>query len=246
MSANIFIGTSGFSYDHWNGAYYPTGLPQRDLLAFYSRDFTTVEINATFYRLQNVATFKRWREETPPAFRFAVKGSRYVTHLIRLKDARDAVMRFYAPAAELGDKLSVTLWQTPPDLSKDLSLLDGFLNVLNEETPPGVRQAFEFRSEDWLTRETYSLLDERGCGLVIADSDRYPTAENIVCGGFAYLRFHGRAKNGYDYREGDLKLWAAKIRRWTAESLDVYAYFNNDARAYAVKNAKYLKSIIGK
>jgi uncharacterized protein YecE (DUF72 family) len=244
MSASCFIGTSGFSYNHWVGLYYPPELHHRERLAFYSRDFSTVEINATFYRLQSADTFRHWQEATPTGFRFAIKGSRYVTHIKRLRDSRQAIQRFFTPSKDLGKKLAVTLWQTPPNLACDLSLLDDFLSVLIEVAPRGVRQVFEFRGENWLTAETYAVLDSHGCGVVIADSDRYPTAGNIVCGGFVYLRFHGRTANGYNYRESDLKVWAEKIKRWMVEGHDIYAYFNNDAGAYAISNAKTLKAMV--
>lgn len=244
MSASCFIGTSGFSYDHWVGAYYPPELHHRERLAFYSRDFSTVEINATFYRLQSAATFRHWQEATPTGFRFAIKGSRYVTHIKRLRDSRQAIQRFFTPSKDLGKKLAITLWQTPPNLACDLSLLDEFLSMLTEVAPRGVRQVFEFRGENWLTAKTYAVLDSHGCGVVIADSDRYPTAGDTVCGDFVYLRFHGRTANGYNYRESDLKVWAEKIKRWMVEGHDVYAYFNNDARAYATRNAKTLSAMV--
>ncbi|MFH1736782.1 MAG: DUF72 domain-containing protein [Actinomycetota bacterium] len=244
MSASCCIGTSGFSYDHWVGAYYPPELHQRDRLAFYSRDFSTVEINATFYRLQSAAAFRHWQEATPTGFRFTIKGSRHVTHVKRLRDSRAAIQRFFTPSKKLGKKLAVTLWQTPPNLARDPSLLDDFLSVLIEEAPRGVRQVFEFRGENWLTAETYTVLDSHGCGVVIADSNRFPSAGDTVCGGFVYLRFHGRTANGYNYRVSDLKVWAEKIKRWMVEGRDVFAYFNNDAGAYAIRNAKTLKAMV--
>lgn len=244
MSGSCFIGTSGFSYNHWVGAYYPPELRQHDRLAFYSRDFSTVEINATFYRLQSAAAFRHWQEATLAGFRFAIKGSRYVTHIKRLRDSRQAIQRFFTPSKGFGEKLAVTLWQTPPNLACDLGLLDDFLSVLIEVAPRDVRQVFEFRGENWLTAETYKVLDSYGCGVVIADSDRYPTAEDAVCGGFVYLRFHGRTANGYNYRESDLMEWAEKIKRWMVEGHDVYAYFNNDAGAFAIRNARALNAMV--
>ncbi|MFA5867684.1 MAG: DUF72 domain-containing protein [Actinomycetota bacterium] len=244
MGASCYIGTSGFSYDHWSGPYYPSEIRQNERLAFYARDFTTVEINATFYRLQSAQSYKRWKGDTPLSFRFSVKGSRYITHLKRLRDTGEAVARFYALADELGEKLAVTLWQTPPDFYKDLNLLADFLTLLKAQAPSGVRHAFEFRSEDWFTGETYSLLDSHGCGLVIADSDLYPTQTDVVCGGFIYLRLHGRKANGYNYREIDLKPWADKIASWMAEDIDVYAYFNNDTKGFAIRNALSLRRML--
>lgn len=244
MSASVYIGTSGFSYNHWDGVYYPPGLRPRERLAFYSREFSTVEINATFYHLQSAHTFQQWQGETPPEFKFTIKGSRYITHVKRFRDSRDAVRRFFGPAKELGDKLAVTLWQTPPNFPRDLDVLDEFLSVLKEEAPAGIRQTFEFRSKDWLTEETYAILDSRGCGVVIPDSDRYPAAENIVTSGFVYVRFHGRTADGYNYTDSELMPWSEKIKKWLADGHDVFVYFNNDTEANAVRNAATLKNMI--
>lgn len=244
MDGRLFVGTSGFSYDHWVGTYYPSDLAQRDRLSFYARDFSTVEINATFYRLQKVSTYEHWKRITPESFRFALKGSRYITHIKRLRGAGDALKRFYAPTSELGNKFAVTLWQTPANLSKDLSVLSDFIEATKEEAPKGVLQAFEFRNSEWLDQKTYTLLDESGCGIVIADSDSYPVVDDIVCGGIFYVRFHGRASDGLDYTKNELNAWAEKISRRVSEGNDVYAYFNNDTKAYAANNAKYLISSI--
>jgi uncharacterized protein YecE (DUF72 family) len=243
MSATCYIGTSGFSYDHWDGSYYPPGLRPQERLAYYAKDFSTVEINSTFYKLQSAKTFGLWRDETPPEFKFTIKGSRYITHIKRLRDSREYVQRFFAPAKELGDKLAVTLWQTPPNLGRDLQRLEAFLALVAEAAPRGTRQAFEFRNEEWMDEKTFSLLDSCNCGAVIADSDNYPKVPDIITGGFAYLRFHGRAVDGYNYSESELRDWSEKIKKWTANGYDVFAYFNNDTMANAVRNAKTLMSI---
>ncbi len=181
----IHVGTSGWQYDSWKGPFYPTKLPKREWLSHYASLFPVVEVNNTFYHLPREATFDRWREEPPPEFLFVVKASRYITHVRRMRDARDPVELLWSRALRLGDKLGPVLFQFPPGLKADADLLREFLSVL----PPRMRAAFEFRHDSWWRDDVCEALDGVGAAWVLADRPgrRAPV---IATGGWAYLRFH--------------------------------------------------------
>ncbi len=232
-----FIGTSGWNYKHWKGILYPLKLSPRCWLDCYVEYFNTVELNVTFYRLVKETTFENWREETPDSFVFAVKGSRYISHVKKLKQAEAALDRLELGARHLERKLGVTLWQLAPNHKQDLDRLEGFLRLLKKT---GTRQAFEFRHQSWFNKATYDLLEKYKACLCIAESGgRYPCVRERTAN-FLYIRFHGKGYSS-DYPEEELKEWAEFIQRSRKEA---FIYFNNDANGYAVKNALTLKTFL--
>ncbi len=241
MAGTVNIGTSGWSYEHWAGRFYPAGLPSAERLAFYASRFPTVEVNATFYRLPSESMVRGWYDRTPPDFRFAVKGSRFVTHFRKLRDARQSVDAFVAKARLLGEKLDVMLWQLPPNLDLDVGLLDEFLSGL----PSDVRQAVEFRNESWLVQECYDVLRTHNAANVHVSSDRMP-ADLTTTADFAYVRFHGLAGYHGAYVERSLEPWADFIAEQSSAGADAYAYFNNDWDAHAPADAERLRDMVAR
>lgn len=240
--AGAFVGTSGFMYKHWaNGVFYPKKLPQREWLEFYVTQFDTVELNVAFYRLPSEDAFKSWYRRTPEDFSFALKGSRFITHVKRLKDCREPLKLYFKRARLLKEKLSVVLWQLPPRFKKDVPRLRDFVCALKGCRL--VRHAFEFRDATWFDAEVYELLCEEGKALDIAvcmaDWPRYGIKIPETAS-FIYLRRHGpeggRLYAGC-YPKEELRNDARKIKGWLSEGKDVYVYFNNDAHGWAVKNA---------
>jgi len=237
----IAVGTSGWSYDDWAGDFYPDGVPRSRWLEHYVTGFPTVEVNASFYRLPSERAVARWHDAAPDRFRFAVKGSRFITHVRRLSDCRDEVARFVERVRGLRTHLDVVLWQLPPTLDRDLGLLEGFLAVL----PAGVRHAIEFRHPSWLAGDVFDALRARGIAQVWVSSSRMP-ADRTATADFVYVRFHGLG-GGYahDYTAEELRPWVRSLRGAHARGLDGYVYFNNDARARAPKNARELVEALG-
>ncbi len=228
---NLFIGTSGWNYPHWQGGFYPENLSQSRWLEYYVKSFNAVELNVTFYRLVQKKTFENWYKHTPKGFYFVAKGSRFITHIKRLKDCKEALNLFLDNCLALKEKLACVLWQLPAGYKKDLKGLRDFLKYLHKIR---LRQAFEFRNLTWFDKEVYSLLEDYNACLCIADSDRWPCIKKITAD-FIYLRFHG--DNGLyctDYSDEKLREWA-RFARETKK--DIFAFFNNDAYGFAVKNA---------
>jgi uncharacterized protein YecE (DUF72 family) len=241
--SRLFIGTSGYSYTHWGkGVFYPKGLAQRGWLEYYSRHFETVELNVTFYRLVKKEVFIGWHQRTPDSFRFAVKGSRYITHIKRLIDCEDAIQRFSENCQGLGVKLEVILWQLPPRFVYQKERLSTFCTLVsNLAVLKKTRQSFEFRDESWFIPETTRLLEHNGFSQCISDSPHLPSTEAVTAD-FVYLRFHGsRSLYRSKYTDEELSRWGQKIRTWLNQGLSVYAYFNNDAHGYAVGDARRLR-----
>jgi uncharacterized protein YecE (DUF72 family) len=239
--AQIRIGTSGYVYPHWRkGVFYPPRLPAREELAYYAARFRTVELNNPFYRLPTPETFTRWGESTPSDFQFAVKASRYITHIKRLHNVHDELARFVERAALLRWKLGPILFQLPPTQQRDLPRLGEFLGLLSAER----RWVVEFRHPSWHTNETYQLLAERGVALCIpvgggVQPDRVTTAP------FTYLRMHRGQEPAGGFTAEELKSWAAQIRVLKAAGKDVYVYFNNDWGGFAVRDAASLQEMLG-
>jgi uncharacterized protein YecE (DUF72 family) len=241
MSAKTYIGTSGYTYDHWRGVFYPEDLASYKWLEYYMKFFKTVELNVTFYRLPQESVFKSWCKRTPKDFIFVLKGSRFITHVKKLHGTKEAVKLFFNRASLLKEKLGVVLWQLPPSWKKNVERLESFLKVVSHYK---VRQVFEFRHESWFCDEVYKLLKKYKVALCIADSPEFPTAE-VVTADFIYIRFHGgKILYGSRYSRKEMQEWAKKIKAWTKKGLDVYAYFNNDASGYAVENARELKKLL--
>ena len=234
----IRIGCSGWSYEHWRGPVYPASQPAARWLELYAEWFDTVEVNASFYRLPTRKAVERWAEATPPGFCFAVKASRYLTHVERLRELPPGLERLYEriePLQQAG-KLGPVLWQLPPRFTRDDERLGRALDALR----PG-RHAFEFRDDTWFADDVYALLRAHDVALVVADrAPRDPTPW-VDTAGWAYLRFHnGRARGG-TYGTQALRTWAVRIR---ASHGDVYAYFNNDWGGFAVDNARMLRRCV--
>jgi uncharacterized protein YecE (DUF72 family) len=237
----IKVGTSGWSYDHWRGVFYPEHLSAAKRLAYYAQRFRTVEIDATFYRLPSEHAVRAWHDAVPDGFAFAVKGSRFITHFRRLADAKEATTTFLERVALLGDKLAVVLWQLPPDLRADPALLEAFLAGL----PKGpVRHAIEFRHESWLAEQTFDILRAHNAAHVSVSSD--VMEENLtVTADFVYVRFHGTASYHGAYTHPALEPWAEFLREQVRQGRDGYAYFNNDAEGHAPRDAERLTRMLG-
>lgn len=238
--ACIRVGTSGWSYAHWDPSFYPQNTPADKRLAAYAQRLPTVEIDATFYRLPSEHAVTTWRDEVPPGFVFAVKGSRFVTHFRRLSDTDEAVANFAARISLLGDKLEVMLWQLPPDLEADTGLLDRFLTSL----PRGVRHAIEFRHASWLTPETFEVLRAHGAAHVHVSSDKMP-ADLTLTADFVYVRFHGTAEYHGAYTHPALEPWSEFLTRQARAGRDGYVYFNNDFEGHAPQDAARLIAMLG-
>ncbi len=236
----IHLGTSGYVYAHWRGIFYPKGLAARQWLAHYAQIFRTVELNATFYRLPTAKTVDGWREGTPPGFLFAVKGSRYLTHMKRLKDAGEGIDRYFDLISRLGKKLSVVLWQLPPQMNRaDPDRLARFLEALPRGK--GVRHAVEFRSAAWYVDPVCDALDAHGAAF--CEHDLVAARPPRLTGGFRYLRFHG-ATGKYSGRYGQRAL-APVARDLLARPGDAYVYFNNDIGGHAIRDALDLSDLLG-
>jgi uncharacterized protein YecE (DUF72 family) len=237
----VHIGCSGWNYRDWKEAVYG-GAPAREWLPLYAERFDTVEINNTFYRLPKVTAVERWAEQTPRDFVFTVKASRYLTHVKRLRDLGDGVLRFFdaiAPLSEAG-KLGPLLWQLPENFHRDDERLAQALRAL----PPG-RHGFEFRHPSWFARDVYALLRDHRAALVIGDHPKRPFQGHELTADWTFVRFHsGRRGRHGNYSVSELETWARRIRQWRRR-VDVFAYFNNDWKAFAPRNAERLKQLLG-
>ena len=236
-AGRLRVGTSGYQYDHWRGLFYPSGLAKRRWFEYYASHFDSVEINNTFYQLPGEHTFDAWRAQAPEGFCFALKFSRYGSHLKRLKQPEDSIARFLGRAGRLGATLGPILVQLPPRWSPDLERLEAFL----EAAPPERRFAVEFRDPRWLCEPVYGLL--RRCGAALCVHDLIEGHPREITADWVYLRFHGERYAG-SYSHQFLAAAAARIRRELARRLDVYAYFNNDLGGHAVRNALDLRRYV--
>lgn len=237
MSPEIRIGTSGYQYKHWKADFYPKNLPVKKWFEHYLKFFDTVEINNTFYRMPNEATFENWKEAAPKDFCYAIKYSRFGTHLKRLKDPKGHVDYFLERLHPLKDLLGPILVQLPPNWKRNPQRLKEFLEVL----PTDLRWAMEFRDEDWLHEEIYELLRQFNISLVI--HDMIPYHPRIITTNWIYMRYHGQNYSG-NYTDAELKAIADDIRDHVANGRDVFAYFNNDLGGHAIRNALSLKKIL--
>jgi uncharacterized protein YecE (DUF72 family) len=239
----IWIGTSGWVYRHWIGCFYPPELRQAGWLAYYARHFPNVEINRSFYRLPSRENFAAWAAQTGehPGFNFAVKASRYLTHLKRLYGPEEPLARLLNAASALGPALGPILYQLPPGMPADLGRLAYFVDHL----PFGVRAAFEFRDPSWRQPAVSHILEAAGCTQVIAiGGAHYTPVEYPAVGPFRYLRVHG-GQYGVGLVEGELGFWAERIAADAAAGRDVYIYFNNDPDCHAIYNAYRLREMLG-
>jgi len=237
----IHIGTSGWSYKHWQDSFYH-GIRKKDWLPFYARHFPSVEVNASFYRLQSPATFLRWYEQTPEQFRFAIKANRYLTHNRKLHDPEASIMLEKSRAMMLREKLAVVLWQLPKSWSKNLPRLQSFTQALT--CWHEARHCLEFRHPSWFDAETADCLAEAGIAVCLSDAADWPLWEQTSTD-LVYLRLHGHAQTYVScYSDQDLQRWAEKIRCWSDQVKTVYVYFDNDAQGAAPENALTLQSLL--
>jgi len=238
----VRVGCSGWNYPHWRRVLYPPGLPPRRWLAHYATLFDTVEVNATFYRLPTRAAVRSWVDGTPPGFVFAVKASRYLTHVKRLTDTGEGVKRFCERLEPLlrSPKLGPILWQLPENFHRDDARLAAALDAL-----PRGRHCLEFRHASWFDPAVSRMLADHGVALVIGDQPERPFQTHDLTTDWTFIRFHyGRRGRKGNYSDGELETWAGRIREWR-KRIEVFAYFNNDWGGFAVKNGLALKQRLG-
>jgi uncharacterized protein YecE (DUF72 family) len=267
--ARAYIGISGYDYKGWRGRFYPEELPARQWLHYASRSFNSIELNGTFYSLKSPEVFRRWADEAPDDdFVFAVKGGRFITHNLKLRNVETALGNFFASGVlALGRKTGPFLWQLPGTYRFDADRLDGFIRQLPRDSIEGeavarahderlrrgalvtaaervrYRHAFEVRHPSYFTREFYDLLQAHDCAFVIADTaGHYPYAEELTAG-FAYVRLHGsRELYVSGYTDAELDAWASRVNGWRGAGRDVYVYFDNDAAVHAPFDALGLRA----
>lgn len=238
---SVYIGTSGYNYKHWRGRFYPEDLSAKDWLPYYSKYFNSVEINATFYGHFKRNVFENWSKITPRNFSFVLKGPRFITHVKRLKDAKESLNYFLDETVGLENKLSCVLWQFPPSFHKNEETLERIANFFS--ILPKLEYAVEVRNKSWFEDDFFTLLDKNKIGFVINDSARFPWIDKIT-GRLVYIRFHGPGRlYASDYSQKQLSSWATKIRDYQ-KNRNVFCFFNNDGFAYAIKNAKELKKLV--
>lgn len=238
----IHIGTSGWHYKHWlDDVFYPSGTKPAQMFEFYARYFDTVEINNSFYHLPSATTFDNWRDSSPPNFLFAVKASRFITHMKKLKDPKPSSEKFFAVADRLGKKLGPILFQLPPRWKVNVERFAEFL----ESLPKGHKYVFEFRDETWFVPEIYALMRRHKAAFCIHDFSDMKVPHEITAP-FTYIRFHGPTVAKYfgSYSTAELRAWAERIADWSRQLSAAYIYFNNDPGGEAVKNAIELKRLV--
>ena len=235
------VGCSGWQYKHWKGDFYPADLPQTRWLETYASVFDTVEINNSFYRLPDASTFARWSERVPAGFLYAVKASRYLTHMKKLKDPDEPIERLFSRMRALGRRLGPVLYQLPPGFKVDVPRLEHFLQTL----PGNARHVLEFRDPSWYSDEVYALMQRHRAALCLHDM-RGSATGRLRVGPFVYVRFHGptgRYHGGYP--DDRLQSWADWLRAQMDEGTDVHAYFNNDVGGHAPRDALTLRRFLG-
>jgi uncharacterized protein YecE (DUF72 family) len=239
----FWIGTSGWHYDHWRGDFYPSGLSKSEWLDFYMQRFTTVEVNNSFYRLPAAKTWDAWHQAAQPGFRFAVKGSRFISHIKRFDEPAPALKRFYTGAERLKSHLGPVLFQAPPTFKRtdeNVERVERFLAALSSRH----QHVIEFRHDSWFRDETYGLLRRRGAAFCVFDMQglRCPLQTTAD---FAYMRFHGTGERyGGNYTDAALEGWADRLRALGRGLDDVWVYFNNDLHGHAPRNAAYLQQLL--
>lgn len=236
----INIGTSGWHYKHWKGTFYPADIKEAYQLTHYLGLFSTVEINNSFYRLPRPETFAMWRNATPPGFVFAVKASRFITHMKKLKMNREEIKKFFTSVNSMKEKVGVILFQLPPKWKVNAERLSDFISIL----PKRYRYAFEFRETSWYNEEVYAILRKYNCAFCLYELG-YHMSPHEITANFVYVRLHGPG-NKYQgsYSDETLKEWAKRCRLWQKNGKDVFVYFDNDQEGYAAFNALTLKKML--
>jgi uncharacterized protein YecE (DUF72 family) len=237
-----YIGTSGWSYPHWVGRFYPPELKAEQHLRFYAEHFDTVEVNNSFYHLLAPGTVETWVRTVGPEFTFAVKGSRFTTHMKKLKDPVESSALFFESIEGFGATQGPVLYQLPPRWKKNLERLDTFLGAL----PRRYRYTIELRDQSWIDAEVLELLRRHNAAFCIYELASYESPLHVTAD-FVYVRLHGPLPEKYagSYSEAQLRRWRDQIREWNTAGLPVYCYFDNDQAAYAVDNALRLKELLG-
>jgi len=235
----VRVGTSGWVYNHWRGVFYPDELPQGNWFEYYARVFDTVEVNNSFYRLPSVAAFLAWRKQAPPDFVYAVKASRFLTHMKKLRDPEEPLQRFFERARHLGGTLGPILYQLPPRWQVNLSRFERFLMAL----PQGYSHVVEFRDASWLIDEVFQLMERYGVAHCIHDMRPLAIPARVTVAP-VYIRLHGDPAHGGDYQAATLEMWARRITAWCRQGLDVFVYFNNDIGGYALEDAQTLTNLL--
>jgi len=239
-SPQLLIGTSGWIYPHWKRRFYPPDLKAGSELEFYAERFPTVEMNYSFYRLPERKDFAAWRRRSPDGFVFAVKASRYLTHMKRLKDPAEPLRRMLQRAEGLGPKLGPVLFQFPNRFAADIGRLEAFLKLLRRRR--GLRCAFEFRHQSWLDVSVFELLESGNHALCIPVGMRLPREVRLTAD-WTYLRLH-KGQRGIGFSDDELRTWAGHIETFRRRRADVYVYFNNDTDGHAIRDAKRLRSLL--
>jgi uncharacterized protein YecE (DUF72 family) len=235
------VGCSGWQYKHWRGDFYPAEVPQTRWFEFYTARFDTVEINNSFYRLPERATFASWAGRAPAGFEFAVKASRFLTHMKKLKDPEEPIERLFSRMRALGRHLGPVLYQLPPGWKVDAARFRQFLDAL----PRRARHVVEFRDPSWYGEEIRGAMSRHDVALCLHDMPGSATGRDAAAGPFVYVRFHGAtSKYGGGYPEDRLRDWAKWLNARRAEGRDVYAYFNNDVGGHAPRDAVTLRHLL--
>lgn len=241
MRSKAYIGTSGWNYKSWRDSFYGN-TPQKQWLRFCAERFTAIEVNGTFYRLQEKSTFKKWRDETPEDFLFAIKGHRYVTHNKKLLDVEEPVIRCRDSASPLGERLAAVVWQLPAAFKKNIVRLENFLQTLHHWK--STRHAIEFRHKSWFDNEVADCLTKHAVAVCMSDAPDWPMWDRVTTD-LVYIRLHGHTrKYASSYSKLALKRWVNRTQRWLQENRDVHVYFDNDAEGAAPRNALTLLEML--
>jgi uncharacterized protein YecE (DUF72 family) len=236
----IHIGTSGWHYDHWKGAFYPEALPRNNYLEYYADIFHTLEINNSFYQMPQEKTLVQWRNSVPKNFIFSLKASRYITHIKKLKDGRQILPPFIKKVEILGDRMGPILFQLPPQWRFNLDRLTSFLKAL----PSEFRYAFEFRDSSWFNPRTYDVLAQYGAAFCIYHVASRSTPKELTAD-FVYVRFHGpKSASQGKYDSSVLSEWAENFIAWSSDGKEVFCYFDNDEFGFAAQDASELQQIV--
>ncbi len=242
MPGKAHIGTSGWNYESWRNGFYGD-TPQKRWLRFCAERFSAIEVNGTFYRLQEKSTFKKWRDETPTGFPFAIKGHRYITHNKKLLDVQESVIRCRESALPLGERLAAVVWQLPAFLKKDMQRLEKFVKTLRYWK--STRHAIEFRHKSWFDDEIAECLERHAVAVCMSDAPDWPMWDRVTTD-LVYVRLHGHTrKYASSYSKAALEKWAMRIRHWLGQKRGVHVYFDNDAEGAAPRNALTLLEMLG-
>ncbi len=239
LTPTVRIGCSGWQYRHWRGNFYPVELSSSRWLEYYAERFNTVEINNTFYRLPEAPTFAAWSRRVPRGFVYAVKASRYLTHMKKLKDPEEPIARFFTRARRLSTTFGPVLYQLPPRWPVNVERFTAFLRAL----PRGSRHAVEFRDPSWYTDDIFALMEKHRVALCLHDMQGSASGMRAI-GPFVYVRFHGVQKYSGSYSDEALERWATWLSERVKDGRRIYAYFNNDTGGHAPRDAARLRTLL--